>query len=333
MELLRIVAISMIVLGHFLTHAIKANIGLGSYFALESIFVDGVNLFFLISGWFTVKFSIKSFVRLLVVVMCFTTVALIALIVAGVQPDYESYVKSLILPVSGNSYWFVMVYMVLMVLAPLLNAGLSNLSSTQLSRLVVMFSAVNIFSCWFGGNYTNVNGYTIMQAIWMYMLAYWFRLHSHGISRINRNWYLAIFILVSLISSIHNYYYQHHSFIYYNSPYTVISSLSLFLYFTQLNFRNVAVNYIAKAAFGCYLLQDGMFGFKYMYWAVRNLYTEFLNAYGITYGKILTGAVIFVIFILIWLSSMLLTPLINRLGTYLGMKVSSLVTLFRKKYC
>lgn len=69
-ELLRIVAMSMIVIGHFLYHGVtKENMPRFLYELLYTYCRDGVNLFFLISGFFRIKSTVKSVARLVFTVL------------------------------------------------------------------------------------------------------------------------------------------------------------------------------------------------------------------------------------------------------------------------
>lgn len=79
-ELLRLVVMGMIVLHHFIFHGLSLyrNLAFGeaplmdandTKLALiaDSFLICGVNVFILISGWFSIKFKAKSFVKLFAV--------------------------------------------------------------------------------------------------------------------------------------------------------------------------------------------------------------------------------------------------------------------------
>lgn len=76
MELLRIVAMSMIIIGHFMVHAIFRDIPDSRvHHFLTPFFICGVNLFFLLSGYFKIRLSLSSIFRLIVLIISFRLVS------------------------------------------------------------------------------------------------------------------------------------------------------------------------------------------------------------------------------------------------------------------
>lgn len=318
MEALRIVAMSMILCGHFVTHAIK-NVSPSVFFYSEALFIDGVNLFFLISGWFGIRFSMRSFVRLVCYTAFFSMVSLLLLYLAGGQVTDYVFVERLKWPISRSGYWFIMVYALLMIVSPFLNAGLRQMSNRQISAITVLLTIYCIYGGHWGGNYTNPTGYTITQAIWLYVLAHWLRLNNGIISRINRNWFLVGFVVATVIIFIRQKFFGHSQEIFhYNSPMTVLSSLTLFLFFTRLKFRSAVVNAVAPAAFGCYMIQDGVFGHKFLYAEITRIYSE--SRVTIVSPETIAYLIGFLsaLFVGYWCLSIVLTPVADRLSRYAG---------------
>lgn len=317
MELLRIVAMSMILCGHFLVHSFSRAVPRSMFCMLEPIFIYGVNLFFLISGWFGIRFSVRSFVRLAVITAFFSMVSVGLLALCGVDVVWWEIRNRFIWPISWSRYWFIMVYAMLMVLAPILNGGLRAMSRRQVGMIVILLTIYNIYGGFFGGNYTNVNGFTIAQAVWLYITAHWLRLHSDSIAHVSRYWYLGLYIIVTGMQVLLPVLFKADvHWLVYNNPFVVAGAVALFLYFTQLRFRSYAVNSIAPAAFGCYMLQDGLFGHEYLYWTVYNAYSGVFKESGAVAGLLDALPMCLAIVAAIWCASLVLTPIAEWLARW-----------------
>lgn len=137
-ELLRILAMLMIVLSHICCHS-----GFDSAYSLLSInrlFVQfgylgnlGVALFLMISGYFQCvsPFRIRSVSRLLSQVWFYSvTLFLLCRFVFGC-PYSGSMLLQVFLPTIYGEYWFFTAYMVLLLLSPFLNTMLRSLTRSQ----------------------------------------------------------------------------------------------------------------------------------------------------------------------------------------------------------
>ncbi|MGN0237499.1 MAG: acyltransferase family protein, partial [Lepagella sp.] len=297
----------------FKERALKANQAL--YYCLEPWMICGVNLFFLISGWFGIRLSLRSLVKLVVTTAFFIAVSLLTLFLFGADIPAGAFTNLFFFPVSRGRFWFIMVYMALMLVAPLLNEGIRHLPLRSLSILVLTLFLFSCYGCWYGNNYVSFNGYTIMQAIFLYVLAAWLRLISGRLERVPRYVWLASFVGLIALDCVIGYFTRFSELFDYNAPLVVLASVSLFLYFSRICFRNGVVNAIAKASFGCYLLQDGYAGRQLLYPAIRRLYLHLFDIYATPTAVILTTLAIIASVIAIWIASILLTPIANRLAT------------------
>lgn len=325
MELLRIVAMSMIVVGHFFFHGLRPIHHFDVTHLVSMPFtICGVNLFFLISGWFGMKLSVRGVVRLVVTTAFFILVSLGVTCLVGNPPKLDFW-NLVLFPISGSGYWFIMVYLGLMLLSPLLNAGLRGLTSGQLTVLVVTLTVFNIYSCWLGGNYTNPNGYTLPQAIWLYCTAYWLRVHWDRLSKVSIWWFLAAFLLFTGLSEWMLVAMKKTSYMHYNSVFVVLPSVALFLFFAGLRLRSSVVNYIARASFGCYLLEDGLIGKQWLYGLIAKSYKASFAEYGDTGGVSMVILFFAAILLSIWVASLLLTPLSDWLSKQCSQLIERLI--------
>lgn len=309
-EALRILAMSMIIIWHFMVHpfGIEAHLE-GPLLLLAPWVLYGVNLFFLISGWFGVKLRMKSLVRLLVTLMVFGAVNFLAMWLVGQPPTGSQLFMALAFPISGEPYWFMEVYLLLLITAPLINLGLARLSDRQLRRLMALFTFATVYSCAFGHNAANPTGYTYLQCLYMYCLGYWARKDFKLLDRISDASCFLIYAGCSIIPGMILYFsgiekLQDYLFMYCN-PFLVFGALALFLFFARRGFVSTSVNYAASLALGCYLLQDGWFGKMVAY--------DFIRTFADEYPLLQTVGLCAAIFAGLWLVSAPVTWIAGRL--------------------
>lgn len=154
-ELLRIFAMLLIILHHFVLHGGGLNIGfdIGLNRYISQILVVGnclgINLFFMLSGYFLVsgKFNIKRIVRLDLSVIFYAAAAVLATTLIWKNPEgYKAmtWIKSF-LPVTYYQYWFITVYVVLYLLSPFFNKLINQLDKKQFTVMAaIMFVMVSI---------------------------------------------------------------------------------------------------------------------------------------------------------------------------------------------
>lgn len=316
MEALRIVAMSMILIHHFLCHGLKCEIPHNLYSLIDPIVYSGVDIFFLISGHFLIKLSKKGVVKFASSILFFTLVNIGLNFACGEHIGILDFITLFMFPISRNPYWFIHVYFVMMITAPIINAGLKALSKQQL--IYVVFTLTFLATYMRGGlfSYTYLNGltfYCIGYALRTLNVASYFTKHT-----------LLIFSCAILLSSgFINYCVRTHGvsrltpfmdFSLYSNPFILLSAVSLYLYFSKLEFKSRVVNGIAAASLGCYLLQDGRFGNSFFY--------NFQHSYMLTHGYGIELFAMFVVsFIGFWVASFLLTKFkniwINQVGDIL----------------
>lgn len=151
-ELLRIIAMSMVLLLHF-NLALKQP-GYSSlndltsmkvfHIFLQSICIVAVNVFVIISGWFSIKFTTKSLAKFVFTCSWFSLAGIIVSCILSKEiPAVESVIKVIFWMEGG--YWFVRAYLLLFILSPILNAYIARSTSNQVINTVILFYAVQTF--------------------------------------------------------------------------------------------------------------------------------------------------------------------------------------------
>lgn len=295
-ELLRIVAMSFIVLHHFIYH----GIGLYKYLSsnvvsdyrmdiaiiLNSFLIIGVNLFVMISGYYTIKASTKSIIKIYIICAFYGLFAYIItslFINEGTFKFLSAFVR-LIFPLSYPTYWFITQYVILMLLSPFINSWLKSSNLKQILYLIVILLVVNVWFGFFRGEKHLVNGYNFFNFILLYVIGFYISLPGNKLTSTFKSHLILWWIISSLSLSIIAY--TIHAFdlprkylsmmFYYNNPIVIFSTVILFIYFSKLHFNNKIINWLSGSILAVYLIQEGGINF-YKY--ISNVYLN--NGYNL----------------------------------------------------
>lgn len=169
-ELLRIVAIWGIVLHHLIINGIS-TVGYNQVFHadnnsmsllfINSILVGSVNCFVLISGWFGIKVSIRTIIRLLCDCMIF---ALTGILITFFMTSDSSLLNLSILWDNGKftHYWFITHYLVLVLISPVLESSIQNIKYRTFAIWILILIIINVYFGYFLG-VVNKDGYNYIN--------------------------------------------------------------------------------------------------------------------------------------------------------------------------
>ena len=284
-ELLRIVAMLMIITLHF-NYQSNALLVLGEpassvqIFAtiLEVIAITGVNVYVLISGYYLSASKVKlSKVLLLILQVYFYT-----LLISGAMMFVGAYsVRSedkldralrYLFPISSEHYWFVTAYVIMYVLAPVMNAAVNTLKRKQLKTVIIglltWFCFIkSIVPAQFG---TDRRGYDFGWFICLYLIAAYIRKYNVVLFRDARRSALVYLVSVIVIAAIIFIFYKINfetgKFIYlardipyhYNFFFALTGALGLFSVFRFMRLKEnlfaEVIRIIAPYTLGVYLL-------------------------------------------------------------------------------
>ena len=281
-ELLRILCMYMIVIGHCLFHGrVTAKLGYGtvnyflSYF-VQSFSVVHVNCFVMIGGYFAVgsKFRSERVLRFWRQVS-FYALLIFVLYGCAASVSLSGAVKALF-PVSAYNYWFASVYMGLLLLTPFISMLATCLTKAQYRWLLVclsVFFSVNhmIFQVNAYGSYS---GRELPWFVFLALLAGYIRLHT----RQERKYFYyglagyilsSLAILASVYLSVEMGLEEIGYFLNYNSPLALLSTACLFLAVKNMPWKETRadglIRKVAGAAFGVYLIHDNYL-IRYLVW-------------------------------------------------------------------
>lgn len=269
-ELLRIISMSMILVWHFFRHAseLYETSWLCRSFMLSFLFA-GVNIFVMISGYFGIKVRLKGFLNLFSLALIYISLNQILCLLADIPLNYVDVLKSLLFPFTNGGYWYLAAYIGLYFTAPFLERGLKNMSLQEIRYAVLLFTIFNIVSCGILGNLCNPNGFTYMQFIFLYILGSWMKKDSFFELSTVKFIILAIFsgmaefLLIAIIQCAFNHPSSY--FLRYNNIFVILQAMCVVGVFIRIHLKSRFVNKVALASLECYLLQDGVFGYKVLY--------------------------------------------------------------------
>ena len=272
-ELLRILTMFGVVILHY------NNASMGGGFAyvaggsinqmilkgLESLFICAVNLFILISGYFSCNSKraepVKAFSLLLQVVV-FGAIEYAVALASGQAYSTIALLKALL-----PSNYFVWLYIATYLLSPFINTLLSKLNRRQCGQFVLLcfllFSAwpatMDLVQCFIPVDTTSMNtlglfgsnaGYTITNFLLMYVIGAWLRISDF---KVKKRYSLLVLILCTGLITLLSMKDEAYAWSY-HTPLVIIEAAAAFTLFRQISFRSKVINFMAKGAFSCFLL-------------------------------------------------------------------------------
>lgn len=271
LELLRIVAMLMVVGTHLLTAVIRDDVMTNpderywvKFVTQWSCYLTWtcVNLFVLISGWFAIRPTRRKVASYVFNVLFFAVGILAAALILGRATLSEETVLSAFVWV--KYYWFLGAYLVLMIFAPALNVYSETASRRQLGTVLACFFAVQfLYDCTYSLHEFSMfnEGYSPISFLGLYLLGRYMRLHRPGFARMSKWADLAIAlgvitacaaICVPLTGPARMHWIV--ATCLYTSPNVLVSTVFIFLFFSKLDFQSRLVNWLAASALAVYLL-------------------------------------------------------------------------------
>jgi surface polysaccharide O-acyltransferase-like enzyme len=300
-ELLRILSMLIIVIYHFLIHSIIPNSPELNYITkpLITVLHIGVICFVLISGYWGIKFSLKSFTK----IFFYCSFYSILIYIFGVLLNPELFsIKNSIKSLIPIQWWFIPVYLCLFLLTPIINTQLKTANkSTKIFTIILLIiisfgfgqfvpslsggkNPINFILIYYLGNYLrtelNTDKLNIKKIIFLYL----------GCNIILFSIIFLAEILFPAANKIIN-----PLFFPYNSIGLIINSILFFLIFTKLTFSSKLVNWLASSSLAVYLIHENKYIGHYLHNYVNYLQNHIDNGILFSLSIILFGILIFIL--------------------------------------
>lgn len=267
-ELLRMVSMFLVLL----VHADYFSLGgptlleihqtpLDAYFRVffEAVSIVCVNVFVLISGWFGITPTAKGLCNFIFQCLFFLTGLYLITLAIGVSELSLKGIAGCFFATEQN--WFIKAYLLLYILAPVLNSFVATASRLVYKRVIIGFF---LFTCtygWIGAAKFMMQGYSTLFFIGLYLLARYIRVYIPKWSlykpTIDFSIYLVCVMLVTCVCFIFpllfNKFFPLDMFSYI-CPTTIVGALSLLLCFTKINIQKRFVNWCGISCFAVFLM-------------------------------------------------------------------------------
>ena len=248
-------------------------------FLVESFCIVAVNCFVLVSGYFGIKLKWRSLIKFYL--QCFLIGLVSYLAYIGLKGDFSWQVLAeRLLAFTHNGWWFVVSYVGLMLLSPILNSAVDNLSDKRLLHSLVLFSIVILYLGWYHKVEVTNYGNSLISFMWMYLIGRYVGKHVSVDSIRKFRWlwligYIASALgLFGMIMLRYHYSIEMHYPLDYNNPFVVIAAVMLLLFFLSFNFQSKVINWLAGSVFAAYLIQESCYlGHKWIYPHMREMFT------------------------------------------------------------
>lgn len=287
-ELIRVITMFLIVLGHFagIYFPIVAGQAGFSGNVIESVgrisfFVPfHINLFILISGYCGVTRTRHSLIKNYCVL--FSSILMISAVALIAGCDYD-FTKELLLPLSHNPWWYMRIYAVACLILPVAEKILAIRPTDDLRNLVLGLLAVDV---WFGF-YCRVDsiqngGYDLLHFITVYLIGSYLR--RAEIKTVLRDRFRLGFkelsmIFVMIMAAKLAYYLimtrigLKDWFMDYNQPFNIALSVVAFLALTNIKVRSSWLLFFSSSMVGVYLFHTHPVGESLIREALHRLLT------------------------------------------------------------
>lgn len=274
-----------------------------------------IYVYIIIFGYFTVKsrtgksindvFS-KALKVYLPMLFYSVSIPLVLYLLGKVEIVKQDIFKAL-MPVMSRTWYFMTLYLIVLLLSPLLNRLIVNISKKEfiylLSVLFFIFCVWDILSEIKPINQvvsvakvvSTEGGKGLYGFLFMYLIGAYLRLHVKSFNKPKIR-YLIIFALTGLANAaLYHYMPQYGSTAFSNSnPFAVTQAVCLVLFFRDIKFKSRVVNYIASVNLGVYMIHEHHMVRKLL-WAkspTHNL--AFYNEYSYLLGMAVICIVIFI---------------------------------------
>lgn len=286
-ELLRIVSMFLVLIVHadFLSLGIPTDWEIINHpvssmlrYIVQSLALVCVNSYVLVSGYYGIHTNVKSVLRFAFIVIfwrMFINFTWLGGEIFGFVEGKLTIQHFIMLCIPGNGDWFVMAYIVLLLIAPILNSFGRHCSARKLWIYVLLYEGVQVIYSWVLHIESGFNsGYSVLSFIGLYLIG-----AAICKSNIRKNYSpLALYLILSISAGVTVYiarrFFPHSQislwvesrFDVYNSIIVILASVFLFLFFQRLRIISSTINKIAASTFAVYLM--------HMHPLIRDIYCE-----------------------------------------------------------
>ena len=280
-ELLRILCMLMVMILHFNNQCANPDLlGFPSDltsqytwgFLIECFCIVAVNCFVLISGYFGINLRVRSVLKLYL--QCFLVGLFSYLLYVALTPSTLE-IKPLLgrlMAFTHNHWWFVISYLCLLLVSPLLNAAIETISKNKLLICTILYGVIVIYFGWYKHLECTNAGYSFVSFIFLYLIGRYIGKYMSLEWIKRRRWYFGLgyifgsLVLFGLVMLSYSFKLNISSVFKYDHPFVILNACLLLLFFLGFSFNSKTINWFASSVFTGYLLQESIyFGHRWLY--------------------------------------------------------------------
>lgn len=272
-ELLRILAMILIMFGHFHLRICPLQTYLDT--TMSCISALGVDIFIAISGWFGIRFSKEGLSRYIFQVLFILWTVYGLAIVFGLA-DYNVAGTKISLSFY-EGYWFVLGYLGLYLISPVLNSFVEHSSKRDFRVVLLSYYLFQSYYSWLSAWYNYYDGYSIILFSGIYLTAAYLR--KYPIAFLQKHSVILLFVAILVMTTIA--YLSLWKFghaarqIRDDNPLVIFASILLLLSFSKLKFQSRVINWLATSCFAVYLIHYSPFVYPYIMQFMHSAYVQF----------------------------------------------------------
>lgn len=267
-ELLRIIAMFMIVVSHVITHYImKADMeisGVNNFLLslLRAVIYVCVNVYIIITGYFSINSKQLKITKIMNVALLpgfISAMLLMVLMVFGdIDFDIWRIVGKLFATFRGE-YWFISTYFALCLFIPFLNKIIHTISQKEFQQFLLLLTSVGIIWPFFVDSEAFISfnsGFSLIFFFFLYFVGAYIRLYGAFFKDFTRNQYLISYLMLALVTGILQFGLPEIDFLNYNGPFEFTMSYFIFMYIKNVKVNSVKINIIATYTLSVYLVHE-----------------------------------------------------------------------------
>lgn len=259
-ELLRIILMVMVIIHHFVIRAVADGWTETAVFMFLNTFaIIAVNCFIFISGYYGIKFKLKTLMSFVLQGVFYSAgfYILYNILLSPANFSFIDLIKSF-LPLTYPVWWFLNAFVGVYLLSPFINRGIDALKGYQAAGIILILLYLSCSYIFTGSNFYGGAGHGLFTMLLVYIIA---RYCGKYIPSIKGTTYLYIFTFVFTFFSLMTYIAADKAdiawrLISYNSPLIILGAIFFFYIFKKIKLKSRIINKIAPLCFGVYLVHE-----------------------------------------------------------------------------
>lgn len=230
-----------------------------------------VNCFIFISGYYGIKFSFGKITRLTIqawIVFCCIIILRNGFNLCG-GPESALRILQHLLPVSMKAWWFLTEYVTLMLLAPFLNKGISEMDKQTYKSILLLIGFISSVGLYISRSHT---GSDLLGFIFLYLLGRYLNKYNWQLTK--RCSLILFFVSTAILFLLSKLclYANMPRIIFvlqnYCNPLMIIQAVCIFYFFQSFKpFYNSFANWVGQRCLTIYLFTEWTSSYYYKIWA------------------------------------------------------------------